>query len=97
MHQFVVTRPTSSVGEPNAKISWDLYPNPAATQLTLSGVCEAPSSIRFFNALGVKGAELPVPSLCGTYPLKLPDLAPGVWTAEWVRSDGSLWKKIVVR
>ncbi len=100
MHQFVVVKPTSGVPVKFSNtdfVPWDVYPNPSAGGLHISGECDQASTIRIFNLLGMKSAEIPIAPLHGATPLTIPKLAKGLWTVQWSRPDGVFTKRVVIQ
>jgi bilirubin oxidase len=103
MHQFVVVKPTTGgsgvpVSFNDAEFSaWNLYPNPSSGAVHVSAECPTASTLRVFNILGERVAELPIPPVDNSTPLTLPKLDKGVWTVQWNRTDGVFTKRVVIQ
>lgn len=99
MHQFVVVKPAvASVSFTKDNFApWSIYPNPGPGTLHLEADWEEATTLRIFNSLGEKAAEIPIAPVHGSLQLPLPKLASGVWMLQWSRADGVFTKRVIVQ
>jgi hypothetical protein len=76
---------------------WRLYPNPTSGIVAIEGSCDAPSTVRIYNLLGAKEAELKLSAFSQSQKLTMPKLSAGVYVVEWVRPEGISTQRLIVQ